>query len=149
MQGSWAVLFRIRTLSVPRVLLQSDFNRQKRSLENSSLPLVTLWKRVWTHTQQYTTCVALIYGTQKNKVFFFLGHKTRDGPDSQIFMLADKSEVKTLRLTLPQRNQDNYAFTYKCDDNNDKPTAEPHGSLFNLSVTFRTWLPSQVKGRDT
>lgn len=44
--GSWAVLFRIRTLSVPRVLLQSDFNRQKRSLENFSLPLVTLWKRV-------------------------------------------------------------------------------------------------------
>lgn len=41
-------------------LLQPDFNRQKRSLENFSLPLVTLWKRVRTHTQQYTTCVASI-----------------------------------------------------------------------------------------
>lgn len=131
MQGSWAVLFRIRTLSVPRVHLQSDFNRQKRSLENFSLPLVTLWKRVWTHTQQYTTCVALIYGTQK-KTKHLLGawlekiHRPC-GPDSQLFILEYKNEVKVLRLhlgmTLPQyKNKIKLllAFKYKNEAKNDK-----------------------------
>lgn len=64
------MLSRIRTLSVPRVLLQSDFNRQKRSLENFSLPLVTLWKRVGTHTQKHTTCDVNVFQKKKKEEMF-------------------------------------------------------------------------------
>lgn len=52
----WALQYTY-TLSA-KGLQQPDFNRQKRSLENFSLPLVTLWKKVGTHKQQYTTCAA-------------------------------------------------------------------------------------------